>query len=828
MKKLLLLLLVFAFEFSNAQQIVTGKVKSPDGKPVKDVIICIKGTEFKTFTTDSGTYAISVPVNYNTLTFQHSNYLVKEVEVKSNVVNIVLDFEADIFDLSLEELMELEVVSVSKKSEKISDAPQNVIVITSDEIYKRGYTDLEQIIHDLPGFDISRGYGTEYSQIYQRGYRSNNTDRTLFMIDGVEENDLWSGSAWIGRQFPLAQIERIEVIYGPSTTVYGANAFLGVINVITKDDDFYFNNEKNFGLNLETSYGTWNTKYADLSVAGRYKDISLTLSGRYYLSDEMDLSEYDDWDYDLSGYDLDYYKNILGTTNDNIAQIAMDMDNEIYYNGDGLNGIKPQYSNNTDNYYVYGKLKISNFTLGFETFRRRNGYGGWYRDDYELGPANGGIWTPKNSYIYAKYDKKITDKLSITSFSNFKQHGIDGESKEYYYTGYLNGEIGLSGLADSLGNLLPVEQRQIPYWWIAYYSTYSVQLRNELRINYDFSEKISLFVGSEYRHSHIQGDYIYSYEKNPEETALPVNTLGGNHYYSNDIGVYSQITYKPKTNLSFVLGGRFDYNKIRKTGGYGDVFNPKAAIVFTPSNLVFKLIYSEAFKDAGYWTKYGTTPGRLLNNPSLPPEKVRNFDAYIGYKPASFLYIDISGFYALYDGVVGTANVTYIDEQGNTVTTTQHQALGSMRIFGGQSTVNFVLKNYNAYFNYTYTNPYNTTEADEIRIGDIADHQINAGITASYFDKLDINLRANWVGEKPTGENTTISGNPYDFIDAYFVLNGAVTYNIWKGISIQASVFNILDKEYYHPGVRSANGTYYASRIPQYRRNIYGKLIIRY
>lgn len=72
---------------------------------------------------------------------------------------------------TIEELMNLKITSVSKQEEKISEAPQFVTVITADELRERGYIDLEKVIHDLAGFDISRGNGTHYSQVYQRGYR---------------------------------------------------------------------------------------------------------------------------------------------------------------------------------------------------------------------------------------------------------------------------------------------------------------------------------------------------------------------------------------------------------------------------------------------------------------------------------------------------------------------------------------------------------------------------------------------------------------------------------------------------------------------------------
>jgi len=114
------------------------------------------------------------------------------------------------------------VTSVSKKEENINLAPATVIVVTNEQFKRRGYTDYEALLHDLPGFDISRSNGNLYSHIYQRGYRSINTNRTLFLIDGVEENDLWSSNVYLSRQYSLSNLKNIEVVYGPASTMYGS------------------------------------------------------------------------------------------------------------------------------------------------------------------------------------------------------------------------------------------------------------------------------------------------------------------------------------------------------------------------------------------------------------------------------------------------------------------------------------------------------------------------------------------------------------------------------------------------------------------------------
>ena len=182
------------------------------------------------------------------------------------------------------------------------EAPATVIVVTAEQIRRRGYLDLEAVIHDLPGFDISRSNGYSYSNLYQRGFRSDTTNRTLFLVDGVEQNDLHSNTAHISRQFPLSNIDRVEVVYGPASTMYGANAFLGVINVITKDPDDVIAEGKSIGVDAQVGGGAWSTGFLDATVAGRYRGATLSLTGRVYKSDEWDLSQYSNWNYNPADY----------------------------------------------------------------------------------------------------------------------------------------------------------------------------------------------------------------------------------------------------------------------------------------------------------------------------------------------------------------------------------------------------------------------------------------------------------------------------------------------------------------------------------------------
>jgi outer membrane receptor for ferrienterochelin and colicin len=496
----------------------------------------------------------------------------------------------------------------------------------------------------------------------------------------------------------------------------------------------------------------------------------------------------------------------LGTSNSDSAITAMNMDKTGYK----IAGKDHKYENKANNYFVNATLKINEFALNFQHWRRDDQYGAWYRDIYEHGH-----WVPEHTYLNSKYEKRISDKIVISNINSFKISRLPGSlNEDYWYVGYVNGQLGLNDL----------KSNTMPYWYISYYGMYSEQFRSELKSSIEITQNFNITSGFEYRQNNIQGNFITSAKKDPEENATAPNVPGGNTFFSRDLGFYAQANYLPVNNLSIVLGGRVDNNKIRINGGYGTVFCPKVAIVYTPSDFIFKAIYSEAFKDADYWTKYSTSAVRIAN-PLLEPERVKNIELNAGMQLTENLFFDITGYIANYSNITNEVAITYTDESGNLVNGMQNKAIGSSTIKGLQTRINFKQQNYSAFLYYSYTDPYSTSNNKDIRIGDIANHKLVGGGDITFFRKLNCNLIFNYIGERPTGANTTVEKNPFTKIDSYFILNGAVTYNFIKGLSIQLSANNLLDLEYFDPGIRNADGDYYAARMPQYRRNFLMKLI---
>lgn len=734
-----------------------------------------------------------------------------------------------------------QVTSVSKRAESIYEAPATVISISGDEIRRRGYTDLDEILRDLPGFDFSKVLGATYSNIYQRGYRSNGTDRTIFLIDGVDENDLWSNISYASRQYSLTNIDKVEVVYGPSSTMYGANAFVGVVNVLTKEPADILKG-KELGVSAQMNYGSWNTRFADVTLAAKVKNFSFSLTGRQFISDEMDLSKFSDYDYSPILYDGIDYKSKLSITSDPesyikkynlsatspyyvIVRDAGGKATAINLTDEGaalarskdkqglqqtVNGNPVKYSNLSNEWLIYGKLKFYDFTLGYQTWRKKTGGTGYFSDNWSAGADNGVTWLTYQTFFYAKYETSLTDQLSLSNITQYKINCVDNDSRSVNVTNYSNGGLLLADLVNGKN----------ASWATTYLYQISKQLRNELKLIYTPSTTFDVIGGLEIRNSQLQGNYNISGSSFPSDSGYGGGSptaqgaiLAGNQYDIRDWGLYAQGSYRPLDNLKLTLGGRYDYNMIRQLGGYGSEFNPRIAVVYNPKDFVIKAIYSEAIKDASNWTKFATNPARLLPSPNLKPEKVKNLELSVGYNFSKDFYVDISAYRALYSGIIGVKVVPY----GNS-TTTQNFPVGSMEIRGLQSTLNYKYKNYDLYANYTYTDPQNTD--DGTRVGDIASNNANLGVSALYFGKLNISLRLNYYGDRETGPGTTVPLNLYKF-PSLLIGNITIGYSelFLPGLSAQLICNNIFNKVYYEPGIRSADGVSYASRIPQRERS---------
>jgi iron complex outermembrane receptor protein len=141
---------------------------------------------------------------------------------------------ADLTNQSLEDLMNITVTSASKKEQKMSQAATAMFVITPEEIQRSGATNIPDLLRMVPGLDVAQIDGNTWA-VTARGFNLQFANKLLVLIDGrAVYSPLFGGVDWDTLDVPLEDIERIEVIRGPSGSVWGENAVSGVINITTK------------------------------------------------------------------------------------------------------------------------------------------------------------------------------------------------------------------------------------------------------------------------------------------------------------------------------------------------------------------------------------------------------------------------------------------------------------------------------------------------------------------------------------------------------------------------------------------------------------------
>lgn len=214
----------------------------------------------------------------------------------------------DLSTLSLEELMNVEVTSVSKKPQLLTQSAAAVHVISSENIRRSGVSTLPDALRLVPGVQVARIDSNKWA-VSIRGFNDRFANKLLVLIDGRSVyTPLFSGVFWNVQDIMLEDIDRIEVIRGPGATLWGANAVNGVINIITKDAS-----ETQGGM-VTTTVGTEQTVKSTFRYGSKIGD---DLFYRYFIqhSEHDDFVNHlkqdaaDEWGITRSGFRMDWEPN---------------------------------------------------------------------------------------------------------------------------------------------------------------------------------------------------------------------------------------------------------------------------------------------------------------------------------------------------------------------------------------------------------------------------------------------------------------------------------------------------------------------------------------
>ncbi len=695
-------------------------------------------------------------------------------------------------NLGLNSLMDLTVETASGTEETLIDAPASMVVVTKQEIQQRGYSNIAEALQDLPGFDVTIQNGSMYSSTYQRGYRTPFTTRTLFMLNGIVDNTLWSHSAVFSRQYPMSNVERIEVLYGPASAVYGPNAFLGVVNVITDNGS-----ELDVGEitgNVTGLVGSFNSKSIDATLKGKLaEDFSFSISTQQFSSDEPDFS-------DRYGY---LSNSLYG------SEPLWGAIHNIQHEGEYLD----HYYDPTKDYAVLADATYKGLKLGIIHWKVKEAYGPYYAADRA---QNNSFWNKDSDQYYAEYKTDLTDSLKAQSLVLYRENRRYGYWAEGTPDEETSSFISFTNWNAESSSWLFKQSFEYEFNEDLLLSAGLKYERKELTKGYDipgyWSPAISSTteVGSGIGHSSD-----LSYEIPPPPGAMPADNLAN----TRDVGGYVQAIWDWEY-WRFNLGVRYDRNSM-----YGSVVNPRIAAIYHYSDeWTFKALYGKAFQEPSPLNLWGGWSGRAAN-PDLQPEKVQNLELITMYHTDN-LWQEWSLYSSHYTDVIK-------EEAENA---------GKRDIWGLEYRAKLSFPNLiedfddiTAYFNYSYTHPESSVFYDhdlslwldgDAALGDIAPHKINLGINLPLGDAWNLNLRGNYVSSRELYLRNPLRGQG-EKLDSYFVLNSAISYQ-YEPLTITLKVLNMLDKDYFHPGAESANAGndfsqrslgYINSVIPQAERS---------
>jgi iron complex outermembrane receptor protein len=209
-------------------------------------------------------------------------------------------------DLSLEELLDVKVTSVSKKEEKLADAAAAIFVLNNDDLRRSGATSFAEALRLVPGLHVAAANSAEWA-ISARGFTSLYANKLLVLVDGrTVYNPIFAGVFWDLQQMNLEDVDRVEVIRGPGATVWGANAVNGVINVVSKSA------RDTQGTFLYGSGGDVHLTMDGARYGGKLgKDTYYRIEGGYQLTDDYPLANGnpggDSWQSERLGFRLDHH-----------------------------------------------------------------------------------------------------------------------------------------------------------------------------------------------------------------------------------------------------------------------------------------------------------------------------------------------------------------------------------------------------------------------------------------------------------------------------------------------------------------------------------------
>ncbi len=778
MKSKIFTYLMLAFLSVNAfsqERKITGTVLF-NNEAVNEALIEAKDYGITTKSDLKGAFQITVPQECKFLTVGATGMLTKEVNISAKTEIVVIlnkAGETDLFDLSLEELLAIEITGYSRYKQSISEIANSIQVISNQQIIDRGYFDLSDLLKDMPDIDVISNAG-RFGDFYSlRGISGN--DRFLVLVNGHKLNPASGTFLSIGKSISIRHAERIEIIYGPASAVYGADAFSGIINIV-----FPTESPENHEVNVSaySRYGSMNSFDGGLGGAVKINDdISFNFDARTYISDGFDVVDSDE------AYKI-------------IEQYQPPIDNKCE---------QPISDHN-----IYLNLNYKDFSINYyrQHFNQGNAFG---HNPMMYIFSKDNIWKTTTDMLWANYNLNLTQKSQLNIDITYKNHIQDKNSLFYKWS-----TVGVVG--NSFKQYMTGKDRSL-HGLVSYNQEINEQIQFIIGFDNEFTTSIPPYANDE-----VLGQ-SFQYEGSNADLIDDKLTIEENRFAG-----FGQFSYSPISKITLIAGARYDYSS-----RYEGTFNPRVGIIFSPKESTqIKFAYGSAFQAPSLFYQYeqfGTPVVAMLSTAEmqkinsaweLENQTVESFELAVNHKfnenfdlKATAYYNKLSNLivrklFAVYpnDSVYNK----YFDKYTGGL---RNENAGKEEVFGGNLLFNAkISKNIVLYTFYSYTKAKTIIDnAADVDLPRIAEHKIWVGFSAyNIFNRITISPRFKWVDNMYNLNSAVFSDNEqsgYYNIDVNFKIN-----NLFKYFNVFISAENLLNQDIEHAGFYDQSGVYTAT-LPQ-------------
>lgn len=490
----------------------------------------------------------------------------------------------DLFELSLEELVNIEVTIATGSPKSLRTAPAVATVITSQELEALGVRTLDEALETVPGLHVSYGGVLYTPRYFIRGISSNENAQTLVLVNGVPQTSLWLGDrlpAW--PSVPVKAVQRVEIIRGPGSALYGADAFAGVINIITKGP------EEIAGTQAYVAHGSFNTTSVDLLHGGQVGPLKAALTVSALTTDGDD---------SLIRKDLQSYYDSIDGTNASLAPGPLNL------------GAR-QLDTRLDLAWGAYRLRLDWLELS----------------DRESGRGTGGARGAIDPWAHQ------TSRWGNADFSWQGERGHDWQLEARAGYGYKHFHHDTPFYVLPPGSARSVS----PDGQITRFSLSEEHARLNAGALYQgwAGHQVRLGVGA------FWGDLFKTTAQDNSSGVLVTTTDTPSVFQPENqrtsYNIYIQDEWRFAPGWELTTGLRHDHYS-----DFGDTTNPRLALVWsTTPTLTSKLLYGEAFRAPAFSNLYLT--GRdVRGNPHLQPEKLRSLELAFGWEPSASLRWDLN------------------------------------------------------------------------------------------------------------------------------------------------------------------------------------------